>query len=92
MLLKVLCTILVPFIVKFLCRGEIILCTVHESCKVCFAILMFEFSAVNFIHYIIHHKTPAMCSKFECTYDLPYLVLPYTTIQCCCEFLKEKKK
>ena len=30
--------------------------------------------------------------EFECTYDVPYMLLPYTTMQCGRVFLEEKKK
>ena len=30
------------------------------------------------MHYIVHLKYP----KFECTYDVAYMLLPYTTMQC----------
>ena len=50
--------------------------------------MVFEFSVVNFMHYIVHLKYP----KFECTYDVPYMLLPYTTMQCGRVFPEEKKK
>ncbi len=31
-----------------------------------------------------------MHSKFEYTYDVPYILLPYTTVQCSRVFPKEK--
>ena len=40
------------------------------------------------MHYIVHLKYP----KFECTYDVPYMLLPYTTMQCGRVFPEEKKK
>jgi hypothetical protein len=50
--------------------------------------VVFEFSVVNFMHYIVHLKYP----KFECTYDVAYMLLPYTTMQCGRVFPEEKKK
>ncbi len=39
--------------------------------------MVFKFSAVNFIHYIVvHYKIPTMNSNFECTYDVPYIFTP----------------
>ena len=49
--------------------------------------MVFEFSVVNFMHYIVHLKYP----KFECTYDVAYMLLPYTTMQCGRVFPEEKK-
>ena len=51
-------------------------------------VVLFEFSLVNFMHYIVHLKYP----KCECTYDVPYVLLPYTTMQCSRVFQEEKKK
>ena len=33
-----------------------------------------------------------MHSKFECTDDVPYIVLPYTTMQCGRVFPEKKKR
>ena len=41
--------------------------------------MVFEFSVVNFIHYVVDIKYP----RFERTYD-PYMLLLYTTMQCGC--------
>ena len=40
------------------------------------------------MHYIVHLKYP----KFEYTYDVPYVLLPYITMQCGHVFPEEKKK
>ena len=46
---------------------------------------MFEFSVVHYIgHYIVDLK--------QGTYDVPYMLLPYTTMQCGRGFPEEKKK
>ncbi len=49
-------------------------------------------SVDHFIHYIVHYKIPTTNSKFQCTNDVPYILLQYATMQCGCVFLKEKKK
>ena len=37
-------------------------------------LVLFEFSAVNFIHNIVHYKIPTMHSKCECTDNVPYIL------------------
>ena len=44
--------------------------------------MLFEFLVDNFIHYIVHYKIPTMHRNFEWTSDVPYIALPYTTMQC----------
>ncbi len=50
--------------------------------------MVLKFLVDNFVHYIAHYKIPTMHSKFQCTYDEPYILFLYTTMQCSCVFSK----
>ncbi len=58
------------------CQGSSTLYCIH-----CF-VVVFELLVDNISHYVVHYKIPTMHSKVQCTYNVPYILLLYTTMRC----------
>ncbi len=46
----------------------------------------------NWLYCIVRYKVPTMHSKLECANNVPYILIPYNTMQCGSVFLKVKTK